>query len=133
MCGKLWLERQHPIQEAACNKHKGVVQYLLSNSETESTSTQTAANICLPDAADTSLVSFLLEHGADVNFQQIAKTISRHTENYLGELCHGPTALISAAKYGHTELVHFYLRVVLMLVGNRDFPTLDQRRCASQS
>ncbi|KAL2831830.1 ankyrin repeat-containing domain protein [Aspergillus cavernicola] len=125
MRSKLWDEQEYPIQEAAYNKHQDVVEYLLSKLKPESTSTKTAANICLPDAAasgDISLVSFLLEHGADVNFQQVAETISRQRENFLGEPWHSPTALITAAKHGRTEMVKFLLTRGAYVNRKRGFP-----------
>jgi ankyrin repeat protein len=72
-----------------------------------------AVNVCLPGAAasgDIGLVIYLLLRGADINYQQFAKTASpRDVDNPWGEKKRGQTALIAAARYGHVEMVQFLL------------------------
>ncbi|KAL2785990.1 ankyrin repeat-containing domain protein [Aspergillus keveii] len=104
-----WGERVNPVQEAAFNRHREVVDYLLSKTPNE----PDAVNVCLPDAAasgDTGLVIYLLLRGADINYQQFAKTASpRDVDNPWGEKKRGQTALIAAARYGRVEMVQFLL------------------------
>ncbi|KAL2802386.1 ankyrin repeat-containing domain protein [Aspergillus granulosus] len=106
-----WGERVNPVQEAAFNQHREVVDYLLSKTPNE----LDAVNVCLPDAAasgDIGLVIYLLLRGANIDYQDVDKTTSTpgiDIDNPLGERQHGPTALIAAAKYGHAEMVQLLL------------------------
>jgi ankyrin repeat protein len=91
-----------PIQLAALGGHKHVVGYLLAHSECR----RHHATISLAPAAlcgDTALVLFLLEHGADINYQVI------ENQNLFEGPLYSPTALASAATHGHLALVKLLL------------------------
>ncbi|KAL4921709.1 ankyrin repeat-containing domain protein [Aspergillus aurantiobrunneus] len=98
-CNDTWSVRGTPIQAAAFNGHTRVVEYFLSRSGRD----RDLASLCFPDAAisgNTDLISLLLQHGGDVNFQGMTATRS-----------YGLSALAYAAGHGHVELVRFLLEI----------------------
>jgi hypothetical protein len=97
-----------PIKEAALKGHTHVVKYLLPHAP----SLHAYPSSVLPFAAvsgDTTLVSMLLGHGADIDYKYIEQHDPREALNPYGGRGHESTALSIAARYGHLALVNFLL------------------------
>ncbi|KAL3436210.1 ankyrin repeat-containing domain protein [Aspergillus tetrazonus] len=103
--------QESPIQQAVSKKQKEVVEYLLGLPQCTTYHTRLLASACLPEAAatgDISMVSLLLAYGANVNFESPSQYTSLVSLR-LWELDSCPTALISAVRHGHLQMVQFLI------------------------